>query len=259
MRAFLRDHKKLAFVTLLIVVPAAWWLAAPVRGQMAARFDVWRGHYRVLAYGLPVAWRSEYAGLLQERYGIELHPVAGCVVSEALISYVRNYNKVSAAAANRKFGHDVLKECEEAASKSWEYQRSHGKSEWQKTDQLCGELEFATPKEKRIIVNGRKETRLYENPVKEADVLLYRGTVLDKTCCPDATPAARTQSDRFGRFEFSGFQSGWYWLRVEKDPLDVTIPVQITGDFDAELCRAPWVGRIYTVDAEPPKVQTRIY
>ena len=259
MRAFLKNHKKLASITLLVVVVAAWWLAAPVRGQMAARFEVWRGHYNELTYGLPTSWRPEYARLLRERYGVELHAVAGCIVSDALVSYVRGYNDVSTAAANRKFGHDVFAECAEAARKSWEYQASRGESQWQKTSQLCGVLEFATPKKKTIVVNGRTETRLYENPVEEADVLLYRGKVLDKTCCPDTTPTARTRSNRYGTFEFSGFQSGWYWLRVERDGLDVTIPLQVTSDPDIKFCRDPSVGRIYTVDSKPPSVQTQIY
>jgi hypothetical protein len=83
---------------------------------MAARFDVRHGHYMVLAYGLPPAWRSEYARLLKERYGIEVHTVAFCIVSEDLRSYADSYDEVSSAAANQKFELDVFKECAEAAS-----------------------------------------------------------------------------------------------------------------------------------------------
>jgi hypothetical protein len=75
---------------------------------MAARYDVGHGHYRILAYGLPPGWRSEYARLLKERYGIEMRTVALCIVSETLRSYVDSYDEVSAAAANHKFGHDVF-------------------------------------------------------------------------------------------------------------------------------------------------------
>lgn len=103
---------------MLVAALGAWWLAAPVRGQVAARCDVWRGHYKVLTYGLPPSWHPKYARLLRERYGIELHTVAGCVVSTALVSYVDSYNAVSAAAVIHKFGHDVFRECEEEASKS---------------------------------------------------------------------------------------------------------------------------------------------
>jgi len=112
----------LATVVALAAVVAlmeAWLLAAPVRGRVAAHTDVARGHYRFLTYGLPAAWRPEFARLLRERYHIELVPVAGCTVSESLISYVENYDQVSAAAANRKFGHDVFAECAEDAKHNW--------------------------------------------------------------------------------------------------------------------------------------------
>jgi len=130
---------------------------------------------------------------------------------------------------------------------------------WQKADQLCGILEFATPKKKTITVNGKTETRLYANLIKDAEVTLYRGTALDKTCCADTVPAARTKSNDFGRFEFSGFQSGWYWLRIKKNTFSAIIPLHATSDFDGKSCSDRSVGRIFTVDAQPPKVETRIY
>lgn len=73
----------------------------------------------MLTYGQPVNWLAEYARLLKERYGVEVHPVAGCIVSQALISYVDNYDAVSAAEVNRRFGRDVFKECAEDARKTY--------------------------------------------------------------------------------------------------------------------------------------------
>lgn len=78
--------------------------------------------------------------------------------------------------------------------------------QWQKVDQLCGILEFAAPKKKTIKVNGQTETRLYANPVNNAEVTLYRGTALDETCCADSTPAGRTQSTDIGRLSFQVFK-----------------------------------------------------
>jgi hypothetical protein len=104
----------------LVLSVAAWVDTAPRRGRLRARFDVWRGHYIVLAYGLPSPWRREYGQLPRERYAIEIHTVALCIVSETLCSYADSYNAVSAAAANRKFGHDVFKECAGVASKNWD-------------------------------------------------------------------------------------------------------------------------------------------
>lgn len=136
---------------------------------------------------------------------------------------------------------------------------SDNSPQWQKVDQLCGILVFATPKKKTIIVNGKTEIRLYADPVKDAEVTLYQGKAADKTCRDSTTPAGQTQSNNFGRFEFSGFQSGWYWLGVKKNDFIVTIPLHTTSDLDKKSCHDRSVGRIFTVDAQPPKVETRIY
>jgi hypothetical protein len=124
MRNFIRNHKKLtasvAVPTCLLLWAVLWSAVPRVRGQLVARFDIARGHYEILGYGLPVPWYADDVRLLRERYGIEYRPVAGCIVSATLIAYVDNYNGVIAAAANRKFGHDVFKECAGDARKSWE-------------------------------------------------------------------------------------------------------------------------------------------
>jgi hypothetical protein len=61
--------------------------------------------------------RREIARLPQERYVIEFRTVAGDIVSEDLVSYVRNYNEVMDAATRRKFGNDVYKERSDATHK----------------------------------------------------------------------------------------------------------------------------------------------
>ena len=86
---------------------------------MDARRDIAQGHYEMLGYGLPSPWRHEYVRMLKERYGIRYCTVALCIVSEDLLAYADNYNKLSVAAANRKFKHDVFKECAEEAERSW--------------------------------------------------------------------------------------------------------------------------------------------
>jgi hypothetical protein len=131
---------------------------------------------------------------------------------------------------------------------------------WQNVDQLCGDLEFATPKKKTITAaDGKTEARLYANVLKDADVVLYKGAASDRNCCGGETPAAHTKSTKFGRFELPGFQSGWYWLHVESNTFSTTIPLHVTIDFDDKSCHARYIGCIFTVDAQPPKVETRIY
>jgi hypothetical protein len=121
MRAFLRNHKKLfsiiALIALLFAVLNAWSLLAPTRGRLTAQFELKRGHYIYLTFGLEPPERREIARLLQERYGVELRTVAGDIVSKDLVAYVDAYNEVMDAAINRRFGHNVYKECYDAAYK----------------------------------------------------------------------------------------------------------------------------------------------
>jgi hypothetical protein len=105
----------LGILGLVVCAELAREYTAPIRGRLAAHFDVRRGHYVVLAYGLPPEWRPEYAQLLKERYGIDVRTVALCIISETLRSYADSYDKVSIAAVKRKFGHDVFEECAEVA------------------------------------------------------------------------------------------------------------------------------------------------
>src|SRR5277367_6537803 len=76
-RADTKSPKKTLRVTgvllLFVFSVAASVYTAPGRGRLSARFDLWRGHYIVLACGLPSPWRPEYEQPLPERYGIEIH------------------------------------------------------------------------------------------------------------------------------------------------------------------------------------------
>ena len=78
--------------------------------------------------------------------------------------------------------------------------------EWQKVDQLCGQLELTKPTNKTIIVNGKREGRPYETYLNDAEVLLHRGTSSDTHCCGSGKPLAHTRSKRFGTFELPGFE-----------------------------------------------------
>lgn len=132
---------------------------------------------------------------------------------------------------------------------------------WQSVGQLCGSLRYTNPKTKTIVTaDGKAEASLYANVLKEADVEVFKGTRLDENkCCDRKTPAGHTKSDKFGRFEVPGLPSGWYWLRVTSNNFSSTIPLQVTNDFNDKSCHDRSVGRIFAVDAQPPKVETRIY
>jgi hypothetical protein len=95
-----------------------------MRGRVAAHVDIRRGRYQMLGYGLPVPWRPEYARCLRERYKIEFRPVAGCLVSDSLVSYVNTYDSVIEEAARAKLGRDVVKECADESMLRWKAQRA---------------------------------------------------------------------------------------------------------------------------------------
>ena len=90
-----------------------------MRGRLAAHLDTQRGRYQVLSYGLPSPSRPEYARCLRERYNLEIRPVAGCIVSESLVSYVNAYDSVLEEATRRKFGRDIFRECADEAETKW--------------------------------------------------------------------------------------------------------------------------------------------
>src|SRR4051794_12231420 len=97
---FVRAHKLTTAICISAVFLAGCWpnwpwsLAAPSVGRVAAHRDIRHGRYEMLGYGLPGPWRPEYARCLRERYRIEFRPVAGCIVSDSLVSYVNAYDSV---------------------------------------------------------------------------------------------------------------------------------------------------------------------
>jgi hypothetical protein len=120
----------LAAIAALTVLPWAWSVSAPIRGNVAARIDLHRGRYQLLGYGLPSLSRPEYESCLCQRYNVSFRPVAGCIVSESLVSYVDAYDSEVVEATNRRLGHNVFKECDEEATENWKEQvkarRAHG-------------------------------------------------------------------------------------------------------------------------------------
>jgi hypothetical protein len=85
-----------------------WSLTAYPRGMLMAHVDHARGHFELKAYGLPPPWEGEYARLLEEGYGVELNPVAGCVVTEGLVWYVAGYNSVSQRLLIERYRSDIF-------------------------------------------------------------------------------------------------------------------------------------------------------
>jgi hypothetical protein len=80
-------------------------------GRREAELDIREGRLMIMMYGgPPPAWLDECAKLLQQRYGIRLKDIAGCVVDYQIIGRERGYNEVSRAEIQRRFGRDVAEE-----------------------------------------------------------------------------------------------------------------------------------------------------
>src|SRR4051812_38709421 len=110
--------------------------------------------------------------------------------------------------------------------------KSDVQANWQAIDQLCGQIELSTPKQKHIVVDGKSEVRLYTAFLEGAMLTLYPGTSTEHECCT-VKAIATAQSHKFGAFEFEGVQPGAYWLRVQKNGFVGLIPIRVTDDFDA--------------------------
>ena len=127
MRRFLRSHKWITASCILGTFLALCWLwslTAAMRGRLAAHVDMQQGRYQLLGNGLPSPWRPEYVRCLRERYKVEFHPLAGCIVSESLVSYVNAYDSVLEESTRRTFGRDIIQECSDEAAAKWKEQRS---------------------------------------------------------------------------------------------------------------------------------------
>jgi hypothetical protein len=103
-------------VLLLLLLAGAYYFLlfglpfAHLRGRLTAQRDVLHGKYRILTYGLATLDRGEYARLLQDRYGIEVHAIAGCIVRPSQVDYASGYNEVVKASLQQRLKRDVLAE-----------------------------------------------------------------------------------------------------------------------------------------------------
>src|SRR5262249_27032297 len=116
-----KRHRLLAAVVgiVVIVIIVTWWFSAYLRGMAVALADQSRGHYEVQTFGYPPPWLGEYRRLVRERYGVDVKPVAGCVVTQDLDSYVAGYNSVSESRIRSRFGKDIFAECAQEAFATW--------------------------------------------------------------------------------------------------------------------------------------------
>lgn len=95
--------------------------AALVLGQADARRDLAAGKLGVETFGLLRRDHADFRSILKERYGIEIHVVAGCVVNSTITGHATGYNQIMNAEIEKRFGKNlferVWKEIDDAREK----------------------------------------------------------------------------------------------------------------------------------------------
>jgi hypothetical protein len=80
-------------------------------GAAEAERDIAAGILRLKTYGLPAPWFVDYQNLMKSRLGVEIKPVAGCVVTDYLTKNAGGYNRRMNEEIARRFGaraHDQI-------------------------------------------------------------------------------------------------------------------------------------------------------
>jgi hypothetical protein len=106
----------------------AWCFAAPITGYCIAQYDTSKGHFELQYYGIYRGWDERCAELLKERYGVIHRPVAGCVVSHWTSGYVGGYDGVVFGKLEKKYGKNVLRECDAQAYAEFQKEISQDKN-----------------------------------------------------------------------------------------------------------------------------------
>ena len=137
-----------------------------------------------------------------------------------------------------------------------------GAPDWQNVDQLCGQVQ-SVKDTKRVIrqKDGRVETHLYETPIRNAKISLYRAVAAEGKCCDDKQLKAETVSGRWGSFVFRNVDKGKYWLVVGKENRRYEMPIFLTADYNEHCCDDPNSGlvRTFWMDAIPrPKIEIHV-
>lgn len=95
--------------------------AAYVLGQTDARRDLAAGKLGIETFGFLRIEHADFRSILKERYGIETHVVAGCIVNSTITGHASGYNAIMNAEIEKRFGKNlferVWKEIEDARKK----------------------------------------------------------------------------------------------------------------------------------------------
>lgn len=101
-----------------IKVPALFSEYKDRNGKNDALEDIKEGKLIILMSGLPTEWFVEYAEILSKEYQIEIQGF-GCIVSDGLRKYIKDYNSISTTEIERKYGTNILSKAKNKAIETW--------------------------------------------------------------------------------------------------------------------------------------------
>ena len=87
--------------------------SASKKAREMAETDFAQNVYRIFVAGKP-AGRIASDEYLTNKYGVHVTSIAGCLISDGIEGAIDGYNSTMKPLLNRKFGHDIFKEAEEA-------------------------------------------------------------------------------------------------------------------------------------------------
>lgn len=100
---------------LLICGCASSKWSASMTGETDARKEIGKGVMALEVYGFGAGAPTAYEDYLIRR-GVEVRPVAGCVVDNQIIGHAKGFNRVMKRGIREKLGGDVFDKAEQAAS-----------------------------------------------------------------------------------------------------------------------------------------------
>ncbi|CAN5703047.1 hypothetical protein BH09VER1_BH09VER1_43300 [soil metagenome] len=100
--------------------PSAGEMPPPKNGRADAKKDIAANHMCLKGYGLPLPATEQYAALLKQDLNITYQQVGGCMIDDALIKYVHDYNKVILDYIAKTHGPKTIHSIWEKAQKEYE-------------------------------------------------------------------------------------------------------------------------------------------
>ena len=155
MREFLRRHRFLSVIFIVLALLLGWLMFPAPRGAAGALFHHAIGKYELKIYLPPNLivedwpWTRVYHVLLWKRYRVSVvYGDCDCVVTDPTKpcdDYAEGYNRISVYLLNRRFVHDIFEECMAEAQARYFQERGFPVRE---TKDMSGRYvldKFATP------------------------------------------------------------------------------------------------------------------